>query len=267
MAVTLASVDGTWTNSPTYDAAELRRADAAMFASAGVASGLAVSVDGSDVVTVTRGQAVISGDDAVAGTGVYRAGIGSSVTGSLEARDATNSRIDLVVFRQYDTDVVGSHGKFASEIEIIKGTPSATPAVPSKPSMAVELARITVPASGGGAASVNSANRVAAKAAGSAPTDWADVPLGSGFSHGSSRTQVRKSGNVVTLAVSAAKPTVGGGDTVCTLPSGFRPSRTLPFTGIVGTTVLNLSLASSGVLTCITASSGGVNATISFVID
>ena len=167
MAVTLASVDGTWTNSPTYDAAELRRADAAMFASAGIASGLVVSVDGSDVVTVTRGQAVISGDDAVAGTGVYRAGIGSNVSGSLEARDATNARIDLVVFRQYDTDVVGSHGKFASEIEIIKGTPSATPAVPSKPSMAVELARITVPASGGGSASVNSTNRSPAIAAGS----------------------------------------------------------------------------------------------------
>lgn len=166
MAVTLASVDGTWTNAGTYDAAELRRADAALFASAGITSGLAVSVDGSDVVTVTAGSAVISGEDAVTGTGVYRAGIGSSVTGSLEARDATNARIDLVVFRQYDTAVVGSHGKYASDIEIIKGTPSATPAVPTKPSMAVELARITVPASGGGAASVNSANRVAALAVG-----------------------------------------------------------------------------------------------------
>lgn len=177
MAVTLASVDGTWTNSPTYDAAELRRADAALFASAGIASGLVVSVDGSDNVTVTAGSAVISGDDAVAGTGVYRAGIGTMVGAALEPRDATNARIDLVVFRQYDTDVVGSHGKYASDIEIIKGTPSATPAVPAKPSMAVELGRITVPASGGGAASVNSTNRLSAAAVGGAKITYGTASI------------------------------------------------------------------------------------------
>lgn len=171
MAVTLASVDGTFVNPSTYDAGELRRADAAMFASAGITSGLSVSVNGSDVVTVTAGSAVISGEDAVTGTGVYRAGIPASVTGSLEARDATNARIDLVVFRQYDTDVVASHPRYKSEIEIIKGTPSATPVVPTRPSMAVELARITVPASGGGAASVNAANRVYAASVGGALVD------------------------------------------------------------------------------------------------
>jgi hypothetical protein len=170
VAVTLASVDGTWVNAGTtsYDAGELRRAAAARYASAGISSGLSVSVDGSDVVTVTAGQVVISGEDAVAGTGVYEAGIAAAVTGSLEARDATNARIDLVVFRQYDTDVVASHPRYKSEIEIIKGTPSATPAVPTRPSMAVELARITVPASGGGAATVDSSNRVYAAGVGGA---------------------------------------------------------------------------------------------------
>lgn len=160
-------VDGTWVDSgASYSAGELRRADAAMISQAGISSGLAVSVDGSDVVTIQPGSAVISGEDAVVGTGVYRSGIPAAVTGSLAARDATNSRIDLVVFRQLDTDVVPSHPARTSRIEIIAGTPSATPAVPAKPSMAVELARITVPASGGGAASVNSANRVLARAVG-----------------------------------------------------------------------------------------------------
>lgn len=159
-------VDGTWCNGSTFDAGDLRLADAALVGQAGISSGLAVSVDGSDVVTITPGTVVISGEDAVAGTGVYRAGTAANVTGSLAARDATNGRIDLVVFRQLDLDVVGAHGLKISRIEIIAGTPSATPAVPTRPSMAVELARITVPASGGGSASADSSQRVQALAIG-----------------------------------------------------------------------------------------------------
>lgn len=166
MPVTLASVDGTFVNPSTYDAGELRRADAALVAQAGISSGLVVTVDASDQVTVTRGSAIISGEDAAAGAGVYRAGTTGNVTGALTARDATNSRIDLVVFRQYDTDVVGSHTKYKAEIEIIEGTPSATPSAPAKPSMSVELAKITVPASGGGSASVDNSGRVSAAAVG-----------------------------------------------------------------------------------------------------
>lgn len=178
MTVTLSSTavtKGTWVgtsaNPVTLTNQQLRLADDALFASAGIASGLVVSVDGADLVTVTRGSAVIDGDEAVTGTGVYRAGIPASVTGTLEARHATNARIDLVVFRQYDQSVVGSHPAVGgSAIEIIPGTPSATPVVPSKPSMAVELGRINVPASGGGAASVNSANRVTATTIGNTQT-------------------------------------------------------------------------------------------------
>ena len=178
----LVLVDGTWSgtaaNPVTYDAQELRRADAAMFGGNGTDafgvrggvvrhsdSSLAVSVDGSDVVTVQPGAVVIPGN-AVSGSGVWRAAIGSSTTGSLTARDATNGRIDLVVFRQLDTDVVGSHTARTGKVEIIAGTPSATPAVPTLPSMAVELGRITVPASGGGAATVDSSNRTYAAALG-----------------------------------------------------------------------------------------------------
>ena len=175
MTVTLASPKGPWVgttgNPVTLTNADLRRADAALVSQAGISSGLSVSVDGSDVVTVTAGNAIISGEDAVTGTGVYRAGIGSAVTGNLEARDATNGRIDLVVIRQYDPSVVGAHTLYTSAIEVIKGTPSATPGVPTRPSMALELARITVPASGGGTATVNLSNRVSAAAVGIS-TGW-----------------------------------------------------------------------------------------------
>jgi hypothetical protein len=176
---TIVDVDATWVNpsSVAYNASELRLADAAMFAGRGDTYGarggivahwdnsLLVSVDGSDVVTVKAGSVVIPGT-AVSGTGVWRAGIGSDRTASLAARDATNARIDLVVFRQLDTDVVGSHGAYTARLEIITGTPSATPAVPSLPTMAVELGRINVPASGGGAASADLTKRTFAAALG-----------------------------------------------------------------------------------------------------
>lgn len=169
--VTIVDVDATWVNPTTvsYDAGELRRADAAMYVAAGVvrdsATALAVSVDGSDVVTVKAGGWVIPGN-AVAGSGVWRGGIAVDVTANLAARDATYGRIDLVVARQLDTDVVATHGAYTGRLQILTGTPSASPAVPVLPSMAVELGRITVPASGGAPASVDSSHRTYATAAG-----------------------------------------------------------------------------------------------------
>lgn len=170
MSVTLVDVDATWVHGGvTYDAGELRRADAALVASAGVLrssdDALSVSVDGSDVVTVQPGSWVVPGD-AVAGSGVWRGGIAAAVTGNLEARDATNGRIDVVVARQLDTDTVPTHGAYTGRIEIVTGAPSATPGIPDLPDMMVELARITVPASGAGAASVDSSHRAYATAAG-----------------------------------------------------------------------------------------------------
>jgi len=171
-------IDGTWGDSAgALDGGELRRADAAMFAGDSSASGarggvvrhgdtsLAVTVDGSDVVTVQPGSYVAPGN-AVTGTGVWRYGLSAATTGSLAARNATNPRIDLVIARALDTSVVGSHGAYKGRIEIITGTPAGSPSVPSLPTMAVELARITVPNTGGGAASVDSSHRTYATAIG-----------------------------------------------------------------------------------------------------
>jgi len=170
--VTVVDVEGTWVNDAAveWDAGELRLADAAAFGGRGDTYGakggivqhstnsLLVSVDGADLVTVQPGSVVIAGS-AVAGTGVYRSGIAAPESASLDARDGTNPRIDLVVFRQLDTDVVGGHGAYTARIEIITGVPGAVPAVPALPSMAEELARITVPQTGGGAATVNLTRR------------------------------------------------------------------------------------------------------------
>jgi hypothetical protein len=134
-------------NPVTLSNGDQRRALSAAFAGLGTAFGvgggvtrhgdtsLAVTVDGSDNVTVQAGAVVIPGD-AVAGTGCYLSALGAATTNALAARDATNPRMDLIVFRQMDTDVVGSHGAYTARIDTVVGTPSATPAAPTKPSMA-----------------------------------------------------------------------------------------------------------------------------------
>lgn len=171
-------IDGTWTNGgASLDAGELRRADAAIFAGNGSALGttggvsrhgdtsLSVSVDGSDVATIQPGAVVIPGN-AVSGTGCYRFAVANSISGALTARNGTNPRIDLVIIRYLDTDVVGTHGAYTGRVEVIAGTPGSVPGVPTLPSMAVELARVTVPVLGGGAATVDLSHRTYATALG-----------------------------------------------------------------------------------------------------
>lgn len=222
-------VDGTYVNDPTvlYSAGELRLADAALVAQAGIANGLAVSVDGSDTVTVTAGSVVISGESAVAGTGIYRAGIGAAQSGALTARNGTNARIDLVVFRQLDSDVVPAHAAKKAQVAIIAGTPSATPAAPTLPSMAVELARITVPATGGGAATVDSSFRTYAAAVFGSQGGWTDLSLGSGWANlsGTEKTQAIKRWGQVTIAIAATKANYNANEVIATLPAAmFSPT-------------------------------------------
>lgn len=172
--------DATWVNpsSVTLDAGELRRADSAGFAGTGTAFGvlggivrhaetaLQVTVDGSDQVTIQPGAVVIPGN-AASSVGCYRTGLASTTGGhALAARNATNGRVDLIVYRQLDDDVVNTHDAYTARIDVVTGTPSATPVAPTLPSMAVELARVNVPASGGGAASVDLTYRTFACAVG-----------------------------------------------------------------------------------------------------
>lgn len=170
-------VDCSWINAsggvPSYTDVELRRLDAVLVAGAGdtsdplkvrggiarhASNSLAVTVDVSDVVTLQAGGVVIPGDD-TAGNGAYRAALAASQTQTLSARHASWSRIDLVVFEV----IVGGT---QAQPRIIAGTPAASPTAPAKPTRAVELARITVPPTGGGAASVDSSLRTFAAAAG-----------------------------------------------------------------------------------------------------
>lgn len=155
-------VEATWAgtamNPVTYDAVELRRADAGLFAGTGLAglgarggiilhgtlSGMVTMND--TAVTVEPFAAVLPG--ATGDSGVYRTALPAAHTESLVARDATYSRIDRVVMRMLDADVIGSHTGRRARLEVLPGTPAAVPAVPTMPSMAIEVARLTVPPTG-----------------------------------------------------------------------------------------------------------------------
>ena len=162
---TITTVDVAWTPGPVeFTDAEARRFDTAMFLGDGSANGvrggivrhgstsLAVSVNGSDQVTVQPGVCVIP---AATGLGVYRGALSAATTATaIDPRNATNPRIDLVVFRS------------TGAVDIITGTPGSSPSAPALPSGAVELGRLNVPAVSAGAVTVDSTWRAYAVAPG-----------------------------------------------------------------------------------------------------
>lgn len=162
--------DPTWINalagSPSYDATDLRRVDALigmsdgnpLGAQSGIrpgGGGYTTSLSGS-TINVNAGVAELY----VSNVGMYRVAMTSAWSGSLTAADATYTRIDLVYLRVWDDDVDAS-GLRQGDVVYLAGTPSATPVAPTPPvgAMYMPLANITVPASGGGSASVSTAVR------------------------------------------------------------------------------------------------------------
>ena len=149
------AVDDPWAiDGLSLSALEWRRATSGLLlhagndvsAIAGVLSGCAVSVV-TLTATVAAGQLAITPQ---AGTnGTYLVGM-TSTTIAITARDATYARIDRVIARIYDNSVDGS-GQNKAAVEIVTGTPSASPAAPTLPTGALELAQLQVPNSAGGA--------------------------------------------------------------------------------------------------------------------
>ena len=109
---------------------------------------LAVSVNGSDQVTIQAGACVIPG---ASGQGVWRGALAAATSAvGITARNSTNPRIDLVVAQATGTNIT---------FKTIDGTPAASPSAPALPAQHIELARITVPPVAGGAVTVDSSWR------------------------------------------------------------------------------------------------------------
>ncbi|MET9086231.1 hypothetical protein ABZX77_30890 [Streptomyces sp. NPDC004237] len=98
--------------------------------------------------TVSPGRAVIQAPDAqgvVSSRGAYPIALTEYVTIAFDAGDAQYGRIDLVVLRVYDDAYDGS-GRTEAVVEIIKGTPAATPAAPAAPDLTLPLYEVAVQA-------------------------------------------------------------------------------------------------------------------------
>lgn len=201
MPTLTSGIDATWVNSgASYDAGELRRADAAIFSSGGVARGLDVSVTASDVVRVESGSWVIDGESTAEGAGVYRGGIGAQASANLEPRDATYGRVDLVVARQYDPDVVAAHGTYEGAVEVLTGTPSASPSAPALPTLAIELAKLDVPVEGGGSVAVDTSG-----------TDYAATRSANAYLHAWKSTDAgRNPGGEAVVSWTDVEEAIGG---------------------------------------------------------
>ena len=134
----------------------------AVSARAGVLSGCGVTV-ASLTATVGAGQVVVT--PTAGSNGSYIVGMTSTALTAIAAQDATFARIDRVYARVYDNAVDGS-GQAKAALEIVTGTPAASPAAPALPSGAVELAQLQVPQSGGGSVVVVDKRRQAVAAGG-----------------------------------------------------------------------------------------------------
>lgn len=163
------------TQLPAYSGASFRAAFSALLtsgASAGAARtgaldqrAFVVSLAGTAVSAAAGGFAVGSG------AGVYLAALTVPLpVGTLAPADPTNARADRVVLRIDDPTNGGGTGRAAS-VEIITGTPSAVPSLPSVPGTSVyaDLARIDVPRSGAGSPAVTDLRKFTAVAGGVVP--------------------------------------------------------------------------------------------------
>ncbi|MCX3061872.1 hypothetical protein [Streptomyces beihaiensis] len=114
-----------------------------------IISGFTVTGSSAMTATVYPGRAVIQGTDS---QGAYPVALTSNVDLTFADGDAQYGRIDLIVARVYD-DSYDASGKTEATVEIVQGTPAATPAVPATPALSLPLYQVSVPAgtsAGGG---------------------------------------------------------------------------------------------------------------------
>ncbi|MGW0823346.1 hypothetical protein [Streptomyces sp. NPDC002845] len=102
------------------------------------------TLTGSTAMTakVHPGRAVVQGTD---GQGAYPVALTDTLDLTFADGDAQYDRIDLVVLRVHD-DQYDASGRTEATVEIIPGTPAATPAVPATPDLALPLYEVAVPA-------------------------------------------------------------------------------------------------------------------------
>ncbi|MFD3679914.1 hypothetical protein [Streptomyces sp. NPDC058613] len=102
--------------------------------------------------TVYPGRAIVQGTDS---QGAYPVALTQSTALTFADGHGVYGRIDLVVLRVYDNEYDAS-GRAEAAVEVIRGTPAATPAAPATPALSLPLYTVTVPAgTSAGAGGIN----------------------------------------------------------------------------------------------------------------
>lgn len=96
-------------------------------------------------VEISTGSAVIAPPKTSYTTGYYVATSTEKYTIDIPAASATNSRVDLIVIKAHDPELIAGDTDNVS-IEVVMGTPGTSPIAPQVPNMCVELAKVRVEA-------------------------------------------------------------------------------------------------------------------------
>jgi hypothetical protein len=178
MAITVWPVNAV-NGSPQYAGRALRQTTVSPFSPMGVAtrplgalSGVRVgtpstTVSATSTTWTCAPHAGVLDLEAAAEAGAYSYSVDASVSGSVNAADSTNARIDIVYAQLSDPAESDGSTTPGVAIRYLAGTASGTPAAPATPARSLVLAQISVPKSGGGSPSVTWA---APKTVGGKPT-------------------------------------------------------------------------------------------------
>jgi len=142
----MAELSPIFLDSLTYPAKDFRKFIQDLFTEGILSSGaLAVTESSTPAmsVSVALGRAVVESDEGNYGS--YIIENDDAVTKTVAASDPSNARIDRVIAQVYDaTDSGGSDNEWA--IEVLTGTPAASPSAPALPDNALDIALIAVAA-------------------------------------------------------------------------------------------------------------------------
>ncbi|MCE5226619.1 MAG: hypothetical protein LLG05_12280 [Porphyromonadaceae bacterium] len=142
----MAELSPVFLDSLTYPAKELRKNLKDIFTEGILTSTALACTEHSTPamsVDIASGRALIESDEGNYGT--YIIENDALVTKTIAASDPSNPRIDRVIAQMYDaTDIGGADNKWA--LEVLTGTPAASPVAPALPSNALDLALVAVAA-------------------------------------------------------------------------------------------------------------------------
>jgi hypothetical protein len=114
----------------------------------------ASTVTATSTTWTCRPHAGVLDVETAAEAGPYGYAIDANVTGSVNAANATNPRIDIIYVQLSDPAESDGSSVPGVLVDYLAGTAASSPSAPAAPARAVAIAQINVPAAGGGSPSV-----------------------------------------------------------------------------------------------------------------